>query len=71
MTRDYDLDMSVFEAVTCGDQCGHFDAFNQCCWLSWWNKEEGDRCNYGLVIDIDGEVHTPEEWKEFLEADKK
>lgn len=46
--------------VTCGNACGHFDYLNQCCWLSWWHKEEGDHCNYGLV-EVDGMILTPKQ----------
>ena len=49
--------------ITCGNECGHFDHLNQCCWLSWWHKEEGDHCNYGLKMVL-GEVYTPSELKE-------
>lgn len=58
--NDYDIDDIDTREVTCGSSCGHFDSFNQCCWLSWWNKQEGDHCNYGLVM-VDGEVYTPQE----------
>jgi len=56
--------------VTCGCACGHFDDFNQCCWLSWHNKQEGDWCNYGLKM-IDGEVYTPKELEELRSLHRK
>jgi len=49
--------------LTCSNSCGHWDEFNQCCWWSWRHKEEGDCCDYGLVV-IDGEVYTPGELEE-------
>lgn len=55
----FDEEIEAHE-VTCGWQCGHFDSFNQCCWLSWRNKQEGDHCDYGL-IEIGGMVYTPKE----------
>jgi len=62
MRQQHDYDPAEFETqeVTCGWQCGHFDSFNQCCWLSWWNKQEGDHCNYGLK-EVDGMIFTPKE----------
>jgi len=56
------LDFETHE-VTCGNACGHFDYLNQCCWLSWWTKHEGDYCNYGL-IEVAGEIYTPKELEE-------
>jgi len=60
------VDFDDFEAyeVTCGNACGHFDYLNQCCWLSWWHKEEGDRCNYGLK-EVNGAIYTPKELEEW------
>lgn len=51
------------EDVRCGSQCGSFDYLNLCCWKSWYNKQEGDFCDYGLV-DADGVIMTQKEFEE-------
>jgi len=63
---DQSLEFDQYD-VTCGSLCGHFDEFNRCCWLSWWNKEEGDYCDYDLVT-VDGEVYSPKELEELHDS---
>ena len=55
--------------ITCGNECGHWDELNQFCWLSWWHKQEGDRCNYGFV-DVNGVTYTPKELEELQRRDE-
>jgi len=57
--------------VYCGSDCGHFDSLNQCCWLSWWIKHEGDWCDYGLRITAEREIYTPNELKELRSYTEK
>jgi hypothetical protein len=42
--------------LECSTQCGHYDELNQCCWVSWRNQDEGDRCFYGLYEDESGMI---------------
>ena len=46
--------------LKCGIGCPHFDGFNQCCWLSWQNHEEGDYCSYDLKIGVNGMIVYPD-----------
>jgi len=57
--------------VYCGSDCGHFDTLNQCCWLSWWHKQEGDWCDYGLRITAEREVYTPKELEQLRTSCQK
>lgn len=67
--QDYETeDFEVYD-VTCGNACGHYDYLNQCCWLSWRNKQEGDYCNYGLK-EVDGMVYTPKELEQLRNSSR-
>ena len=40
--------------IECGEGCSHWDLINQCCWLSWRNKQEYDCCDYNICENEDG-----------------
>jgi hypothetical protein len=47
----------------CGDNCGHHDVINQCCWIVsdrglCSEVEEGDPCLYGFV-ELNGMILSP------------
>ena len=47
--RKQDYEEEEYELRECSESsCGHFDSLNQCCWLSWRDKEEGDPCDYNF-----------------------
>ena len=63
MSPDYTIteeeyhDRHDLEPLECSEGgCGHYDALNQCCWLSWRHKEEGDICSYGWYVDEGGGI---------------
>ena len=52
---DRDSQGQTLEPLECSEgNCGHYDALNQCCWLSWRHKEEGDICSYNFYVDENG-----------------
>lgn len=57
MSYDYTITEEEFrnrsdiDLLRCSTQCGHFDELNQCCWKTWWHKNEGDLCDFGLYDD--------------------
>ena len=55
--HDRDDQGQNLEPLECSESnCGHYDALNQCCWLSWRQKEEGDICSYGWYVDENGMI---------------
>lgn len=47
----------TLEPLECSEgNCGHYDSLNQCCWLSWGTKQEGDTCSYGWYVDESGSI---------------
>lgn len=54
---DRDDQGQTLEPLECSEgSCGHYDALNQCCWLSLGQKEEGDTCSYGWYVDENGMI---------------
>lgn len=41
------------EPLYCSDTCGSFDSLNQCCWITWWRKNEGNLCDFPVYVDHD------------------
>jgi len=61
MQTQYEIEEEYgLEDLKCGSGCSHFDALNQCCWLSWCHQEEGDYCAYGLKVDENGLIVYPD-----------
>ena len=68
VSYDYEITEEEFretedlESLECSSQCGSFDYLNQCCWRTWWHKEEGDHCSFNLYVDKNMN-HVKVKWK--------